>query len=283
MDMITNDLNTCNLNVLDNLLSDLKSYVESSATSGFAAHEVEREIFKKVLDIGAKALGYFFHIQGDGDVGETLKVDTGETYKRLNNCTRGYQSVFGHYNLTRAVYGTHESKKIEIAPLDTRLQLPSNEHSYVLQEWSQMIAIEVPFKKTMEILTEILPIKMSVDTLERINQSVGGNADSFREKLEQELPKQLNALEDEERQKLIDSVLVLSADGKGVPIRHPSDAARIESHQSKSGPKPDRKRMAVVGSAYTVAPYIRTPEQILEALFSEGAANNVEFHFYFIV
>jgi hypothetical protein len=62
---------------------------------------------------------------------------------------------------------------------------------------------------------------------------------------------------------------VITADGKGVPIRHAKDAARISDQKPKPGPKPDRKRMAVVGAAYTIEPYIRTPADILEALFCE--------------
>ncbi len=46
-------------------------------------------------------------------------------------------------------------------------------------------------------------------------------------------------------------------------------STRIEEHKPKKGPKPDRKRMAVVGSVYSVAPFVRTPEQVVEALFIE--------------
>jgi hypothetical protein len=54
-------------------------------------------------------------------------------------------------------------------------------------------------------------------------------------------------------------ILVESADGKGVPIRHPADTKPIEDHQPRRGPKPDRKRMATVGSVYSVARFVRTP------------------------
>ena len=64
-------------------------------------------------------------------------------------------------------------------------------------------------------------------------------------------------------------ILVKSADGKGVPMRHAADARPIQEHQHRPGPKPDRKRMATVGAAYSVDRLVRTPEQVLEALFHD--------------
>jgi hypothetical protein len=61
--------------------------------------------------------------------------------------------------------------------------------------------------------------------------------------------------------------VVFSADGKGVPMRKAAEAPPIEAHAHRPGPKPGRKKMALVGAAYTIEPYGRTPEQVLEALF----------------
>ena len=36
------------------------------------------------------------------------------------------------------------------------------------------------------------------------------------------------------------------------------------------GPRPGRKSMSVVGTLYSVDPYVRTPEQMLEMLFRDG-------------
>ena len=60
-----------------------------------------------------------------------------------------------------------------------------------------------------------------------------------------------------------------TADGKGVPIRRPADAPRIYDHQHRQGPKPDRKKVATLGSVYTVDRYVRTPEEVVEALFRQ--------------
>ena len=252
---------------MDKTLNEVKNFVDYSATKGVATHEVEKSIFDKVLKIGAQALNYFFTKQGDGDLGETVTTNSNATYKRLSSRKRQYQSIFGTFSLNRMVYGTYESKKIEFVPLDSRLQLPSSEHSYLLQEWGQMIAVEVPFKKTMEMLNSIFPISLSVDTLERTNQAMEAHADSYRVELERNMNDSLENLNKDEALIIKESLLVLSADGKGIPIIHANDEPRIKSQKKNKGPKPDRKRMAVVGSSYLVAPYVRTPEEVLDALF----------------
>jgi hypothetical protein len=265
---------------MDSTLNDLKRFVDQSSIHGVAAHEVEKGIFDKVLKIGAQALQYFFAKQGDGDLGETVRINAEESYKRLQPRSRQYQSIFGAFSLNRAVYGTYEGKQIEFVPLDSRLQLPSNEHSYLLQGWSQTIAVEVPFKKTMELLNGIFPISLSVDTLERTNQAMASHIDSYRAELIENMEDSLENLNNEEALTIKESLLVLSADGKGIPIRHANDQPRIENQQKNKGPKPDRKRMAVVGSSYLVAPYVRSPEEVFDALFrvdsesSEKVADN---------
>jgi hypothetical protein len=69
------------------------------------------------------------------------------------------------------------------------------------------------------------------------------------------------------------AVMVCSVEDKGVPIRcqgegsaqkNPNPASASENEE-----KAGQKKVSLVGAAYTVAPYIRTPEQVLEALFRE--------------
>ena len=67
-------------------------------------------------------------------------------------------------------------------------------------------------------------------------------------------------------------VIVLSGDGNGVPIRKPATAPPIRTHEHQCGPKPDRKKMALVGAVYQIEPYPRTPHQVVEALFHDPAA-----------
>ena len=59
MDILTNDINQCNLEIVDELVCNLKSYVEESATRGVAVHQVEETLFRQLFLIGQQALGCF--------------------------------------------------------------------------------------------------------------------------------------------------------------------------------------------------------------------------------
>jgi hypothetical protein len=73
------------------------------------------------------------------------------------------------------------------------------------------------------------------------------------------------------------SILALSADGKGIvmlprDLREPTrrKAAQGRAHKLtrrlSKGEKRNRKRMATVAAVYAVAPYVRTPEQVVRTL-----------------
>ena len=237
-------------------LEQLENYVKQSAIDGIAIHTVELGIWRHVLEIGRSALGLYLSLQGDGDVGEILELEPGQTVRRLPSVhRREYQSVFGSFSLERYVYGSREGQKIECAPLDSRLQLPESKFSYLLQDWDQSLVAESPHLQVSATLSRILGFEQSSDSLERMNRQMSQSVAPFE------------AVRPAPPIAAPGQIIVGSADGKGVPIRHPADSPTIAGHRPKKGPKPNRKKMAVVGAVYTIDPRVRTPEDVLNSLF----------------
>jgi hypothetical protein len=159
------------------------------------------------------------------------------------------------------VYGTRGGQKIEHVPLDAKLNLPESKFSYLLQDWDQSLFVEMPYAKVNATIAKILGLTQSVNSLERTNRKMSEAVSAFWSA--QPVP----PAEEEA------AVMVCSVDGKGVPLRrqgegsaqkNPNPASSSENEE-KSGPK----KVYLVGAAFTVDPYIRTPEQVLEALFRE--------------
>jgi hypothetical protein len=222
-------------------------------------HEVERKTLQVLLQMGRTTLQILLDELGSGDVGESVEVEEGKkTLKRSEETgTRKYTSIFGTFELERYVYAKRTGAKIELVPLDARLGLPESKFSYLLQDWDQSIVMEEPFEKAGSVVEKILSLHQHVDSLERMNRDMAESVDEFHK--QQSTPP---ASEE-------GPLLVQTADGKGVPIRRAADAAKIESHDSKPGPKPGAKRMATLGSVYSIDPYVRTSEEIVEALFCQ--------------
>ena len=256
MGSLSNTLTENNID-LSQLTGEASRYVSEAARTGIAAHDVEKRVFDYVLQIGRQLLETFFQLQGDGNLGETLTLASGQELKRLDARTRTYRSILGDFRINRYGYGARDKQAVVCHPLDTRLQLPEEEHSYPVQELLHLLTTEVSYITARNILDKLLKINATVDSMERINQRCGDMVGAFRETQKFPAPETEGEL------------FVATADGKGVPIRHAKDLARISDQKLKSGPKPDRKRMAVVGAAYTIKPYVRTPSDILEALFCD--------------
>jgi hypothetical protein len=197
-------------------VEQLARFVEMSAQDGTAAHVVEDGIWRQLLGLGRMALGHFFDQVGDGDLGEEVTLSDESIVRRLLfPHTRPYQSIFGPFEISRAVYGSREGQKIEWVPLDQRLDLPESKFSYLLQDWDQHLVVENPYASVNRTLERILGFSQSIDSLERMSRKMAAPVVDFLDTLP-------SPAADEEGE-----LMVLSADGKGIPIRRQAEKGPI--------------------------------------------------------
>jgi hypothetical protein len=168
-------------------------------------------------------------------------------------------SIFGELPIHRHVYGTRQTQKHELIPLDARLNLPQSDFSYVLQDWDQHLCVEGPYDESWQTVQKILGLGQSVRTLEQMNLEMAGPVDSFFKS--QPVP---TAAEQ-------GPILVLSSDGKGVPMRKDQPA---QSGRRKKGDKANKKRMACVGAVYTIQPFVRTADEVVDEVMRKKAGEN---------
>src|SRR5438477_4334373 len=241
---------------LEKEFAELQEAVRLAAREGWPIHKLERDLWGRFLRMGWLALKGFLDLQGDGDMGETVALPTGETCQRLEELHEcRYVSIFGEFHLQRAVYGSREKQKIEFVPLDNRLQLPESVFSYVLQDWDQSLCVEQAFGQASTTIGRMLGLKQSVDSLEHMNQEMAKEATTFM----------LNRPQPEQEGEIV----VTSADQKGIVMRRQADDPPPKAHRTK-GDKASQKRMATVATVYTVDRYQRTPEEVLAALFRDA-------------
>lgn len=232
-------------------LQSMTAFLEQAAADQLRLDEVERDLFALLLQLGQTLLEAFVEAAGEGDHGETLTTPDGGTLQRLPlPHQRPYRSLFGELTIRRFVYGSSEGHKIEQVPLDAQLGLPAGEFSYVLEEWAQKLCVQNAFAPAQQFLDEMLGVKPSVRSLEHMNQTMAEFAANFA--YQQPAPPA-----DEEGE-----LLVLTGDGKGVPMRR--EAAATSGRRKKGEKTP--KQMAYVGAVYTIDRFVRTPEQVLEEL-----------------
>lgn len=237
---------------------DLAELTERAATQGATLHEFERTVFDKLLEMGHTVVSEFLALQGDGDLGETVTTDAGQTLHRSHEpVTRPLRTIFGQHEFSAFVYRerTHPNTPIVFRPIDARMSLPPGRWSHLLEEFTQLFCIEQAFEPAAEAFERIFRQRLSVDTLERANQRMGAQAEAF-----------LNALAvppaAEEGE-----LLVVTSDAKGVPMVQ-ADAQRLRCFEERPL-RPGNRRMATLAGVYSVDRYVRTPEQIVSALFRD--------------
>jgi hypothetical protein len=239
------------------LVPQVLELLTTALREGTPVHHVESRLWDLTLQLGRRSLATLFEACGSGDLGETLTLPDGQEVHRLEHWhPRRYVSIFGAFRLERTVYGRREGQALEFVPLDNRLQLPAGVFSYVLQDWDQALAVEQAFSQVNQTIARMLKLTQSVDSLEGMNRQMAQDVGWFRD-LQGPPPAA------EEGQ-----VLVMTADCKGIVIRG-QGTPTVCGGERPGGQRANQKRMATVGAIYTVDPYVRTPAEVVAALFRD--------------
>lgn len=257
--IFASSLNLGKSDALTQLAEDLSAFVHEAVQDGSNFDDVERGVFARVLDMGKTAVDLFLQAQGDGDLGASVTTEEGSVLYRSDTVVdRPLRTIFGEQALQAYVYSQGSKKKIELKPIDARINLPKEKASYLLQEFSQLFCVEKAFRVGARQLETVFRQKLSVDVLEDINRALGEQADRFLDSL----PTPPARAEGE--------ILVATADGKGVPLVR-EDAQKVPAFDKKE--RPGNRRMATLGCVYTVDRHVRTPEQIVAALFRDDTVS----------
>src|SRR4051812_16209758 len=231
----------------------LRDFVQQAARDGQRIDAVERELFRQLIALGHTLLSAFVAAQGDGDLGPQAEAPGGHTVRRLpQRHDRRYVSIFGELTIARVVYGSREGQAIKHVPLDERLGLPEGDFSYVLEDWSQRLCLKGSFAEAGCSLEMLLGLRLPTRTLEHMSRQVAGFAPAFQDALPSPPSEQEGPL------------MVVPADGKGVPMRRPPQDGPRPHHRRTRGEKANKKQMACVGAVYTIEPFVRKADEILD-------------------
>jgi hypothetical protein len=258
----------------------IQCFVQEKLEQSERLDKVERGVFKMLLELGKSFMEAFFELSGDGDVGETCELN-GKVLKRLEKLrVRPYHSIFGVISVSRRAYAIREKQKAH-APLDGRLGFPEGSHSYVLQDFLQRFCVKNSFEDSVASLENLFGLGVSKLTAEKLNQDFGEVIAAARDE------KQTKELKDEEAE-----ILVVSVDGKGVPMRGTVEQRRGQTetsnqkhfrkkrekkavNQSRRRPQPGHgkthKQMAWLSAVFTIDAVPRTANDIIEELRGEAS------------
>src|SRR4051794_4074250 len=271
---MTPEQTACSRNIDEGLKTfwSMVAQMQHAAAKQQPIHQVEETLFRDLLVIGRRLLQAFVEMAGTGDVGPTLTVDgeapsePGQELPRLDRPhARPYLSIFGEIPIARTCYG-HD--RVEAVPLDARLHLPQRQYLYLLQQWLGSFVVDDAHAEAVRKLGTILGLEITVRASEDLNREQASDVVVFQDRLP--VPE---AAEE-------GPLLVETADCKGVPLVRqalpPNEATdpplpAVVNRRRGKGEKANKKKMAAVGAVYTIAPFVRTADEVIEEVMRKEA------------
>ena len=246
------------------LFNTLINSLRIKESNAMTASELERFLKEKFQDLAREALQAKLNMIGALEAESVVKGSDGVVLPRKKLIERTIETAFGDVTYKR--WGYSAEKGPSLFPADGHLNLPAEKYTHEVRRLVSEDITRSSYDETLEALSRRSAVTVPKrQGLELVNRAAQDFVDFYNYQLNR--PEDLDA-----PSKDTSSLLIVTTDGKGVVMRHESlreatrKAAEKEQHKLQNrltaGEKKDRKRMAQVASVYTIAPHVRTAEEI---------------------
>ena len=236
--------------------STLRDWILGGEAADVPLHDVELETEQRIREVARLLLQEHVERRGTGDVGSALErlddtsAPTLLSHRRTRD--RGYASLFGPITIRRQTYA--QRGEPGIAPLDATLSVPARVYSYPLQQRLTTAVARGPFAEAVQTLKETTGVSVAEANVADVVVDAARDFDGF-------YATRAGAVMETDA-----SILVSTLDGKGVVVRPEAGERLPKREPGASGPRPNSKREARVAAVYGIAPYVRTPAEVLQQM-----------------
>lgn len=225
------------------------THAELEAELGAKGRELLRQLHQDHLDLRAEREVRLPVVAG-ADGAARRYAEAGHT--------RPLATVFGEVTVKRLAY--RRKGEANLHPADAALNLPIERHSHGLRRLAAIESSRGSFEEAAGAVERATATRVGKRQVEELAARSAADVEDFYEAVRRD------GAEDGD-------VLVLSADGKGIVMRPGSlrpateraaatATTKLQGRLSK-GEKPNRKRMATVGTVYDLTPEPRTAADVL--------------------
>jgi hypothetical protein len=249
---------------------DIASKLSSSTMLRMTHSAVERRLASEGRDLLRQLYQDHLDLRGPGEVA-TLAVVGADGVRRTQRRVRARNqlSLFGEVRIGRMGYGQDGVESLH--PLDAELNLPDDKYSLGVRRRVAEAAAKESFDEVVADVERDVGTAVPKRQAEELAVRAAQDFDAFYE-----------AREAQARAAESGPILVISTDGKGVRMRKEDlrpatrKVAANRRHRLRGrlapGEKRGQKRMAQVAAVYTIAPFVRRPEDIVQELAPDHGA-----------
>ena len=160
----------------------------------------------------------------------------------------------------------HEGRPLSaLHPVDAELNWPKTVYSFEVQRQLARTSAEVSFQRAVELFFEYTGVRVGLRQVEQISRSAACDMEEFYQQTDRGFQGVSSS-----------DMLIGSVDQKGIVMlckfllpatKKKADAAKpkLESRLTK-GENHDRKRMSTVAAVYTIAPHVRSADDVISGL-----------------
>jgi len=224
-----------------------------------SADTMERRLLSQLLALGRSLFALFLCTRAAATVGRSYSGPDGVERPYHAERTRPDVSIFGRVVVARPYFWRKGAGGA--APVDALLSLPETTCSDLVRETAEELGVEEAYHKGLGVLRRLLGLALSTRMLQEQVAEDAPGVEAFYAQQGPPPPQEEAA------------ILVLQADGKGVPLVRPSTAAvaTLAPRRLGKGQKRGGKKEATLSAVYTIAPAVRTAEAVVESLFRDPA------------
>ena len=235
----------------------LLDFVTGEQARTAKADSIERGLFKMLLRLGAQLLQLFFVMRSEICSRQPVQNPSGQELPYNRDTVRVYFSIFNKVFIERP-YFYKQGVGTQI-PLDAELGLGDDSYSDLLRETTEFLAVYHTYGgKDAGFLERLFGFSLSTRALQ---QNVAEDAESVEAYYAQKPPP---------CPKSEAEILVIQADGKGVPMVLEEDEVPEAQVRLGKGQKHGHKKEAIVTTIYTITAAPRTPTEVIASFFKEN-------------
>ena len=235
----------------------LLDFVTGEQARTAKADSIERGLFKMLLRLGAQLLQLFFAMRSEICSRQPVQNPSGQELPYNRDTVRVYFSIFNKVFIERP-YFYKQGVGTQI-PLDAELGLGDDSYSDLLRETTEFLAVYHTYGgKDAGFLERLFGFSLSTRALQQNVAEDAENVEAYYAQKPPPCPKSEA------------EILVIQADGKGVPmVLEEDEVPEVEVRLGK-GQKHGHKKEAVVTTIYTIKAAPRTPAEVIASFFKEN-------------
>jgi len=244
---------------------ELKTQLEGKAALKMNHAEAERLLQSEGTELLRLLYQGWLDQRAPGEAAEEVVGAEGIRRPHARLLDRSLKTVFGKVTVVRTGYSAHEAETL--FPRDAELNLPSDLYSYGVRRRSVDEVIKTSFDQAAEALRKTTGTTVPKRQLEGLADRAAVDFEPFYQARSTTAARDLGKTA---------GILVLTTDAKGIRMRledlreatrkAAEESAHKMSKRLSPGEKRGCKRMAQLAAVYTIAAFIRRPEDVAAEL-----------------